>query len=155
MTTTLSVNGKRVAVISTPDTPLLYVLRDELALSGAKFGCGVGQCGACTVLCDGRAMRSCFKPVRTLAGRSITTIEGLPGPDGKLHTLQKAFLDQQAAQCGYCTAGMIMAGAALLRAKPRPTEADVRTVLSANLCRCGSHNRIVRAVLQAVEGQRG
>ncbi|NIJ09639.1 nicotinate dehydrogenase subunit A [Sphingomonas vulcanisoli] len=155
MTTALTVNGKRVAVTSTPDTPLLYVLRDELALNGAKYGCGAGQCGACTVLCDGRALRSCFVPVRTLAGRSITTIEGLRGPKGGLHRLQKAFLDQQAAQCGYCTAGMIMGAAALLREKPRPTEEDVRTALSANLCRCGTHNRIVHAVLRAAEAQHG
>jgi nicotinate dehydrogenase subunit A len=147
----LTINGKAVEISSAPDTPLLYVLRDELALNGAKYGCGAGQCGACTVLCDGRQLRSCFIAVSSLKGRSITTIEGLgQGAHGD-HPLQKAFLDQQAAQCGYCTAGMIMAAAGLLNEVPRPTDAQIRAALGANLCRCGAHNRIIRAVLQAAD----
>jgi nicotinate dehydrogenase subunit A len=149
MTTTLTINGKSLPIDSTLDTPLLYVLRDELGLHGAKYGCGAGQCGACTVLCDGQALRSCFVTVGSLAGRAITTIEGLPDRTGRLHPLQQAFLDQQAGQCGYCTAGMIMTAAGLLNAVAHPDQSQVRSALSANLCRCGTHNRVMRAILQA------
>lgn len=149
---TLTVNGKTHSIDAADDTPLLYVLRDELGLHGAKYGCGVGQCGACTVLCDGAPLRSCFVPAASLSRRAITTVEGLRAADGTLHALQRAFLDEQAGQCGYCIPGMIMAAAALLREKASPSEADIRAALSANLCRCGSHNRIVRAVKRAAAG---
>lgn len=149
MAFTLTVNGKAHVIDAAEDTPLLYVLRDELRLNGAKYGCGVGQCGACTVLCDGAPLRSCFVPAASLRGRAITTLEGLRGSDGALHPLQKAFLAEQAGQCGYCIPGMIMAAAALLRAKPDPSEAEIRAALDANLCRCGSHNRVVRAIRRA------
>jgi aerobic-type carbon monoxide dehydrogenase small subunit (CoxS/CutS family) len=144
----LVVNGRPVAVDDDPATPLLYVLRDTLELDGAKFGCGLGQCGACTVLLDGVAVFSCQLPVGDLAGRRITTLEGLgsraqPGP------LQQAFLEEQAAQCGYCTAGMIMRAQALLARVSSPTEAQIRAALEPNLCRCGTHYRILRAVRRA------
>jgi nicotinate dehydrogenase subunit A len=148
---TLTVNGKAQVIDAEEDTPLLYVLRDELGLNGAKYGCGVGQCGACTVLRDGAPLRSCFVPAASLGGQAITTLEGLRAPDGSLHPLQQAFLAEQAGQCAYCIPGMIMAAAALLREKPRPSEAEIRTALDTNLCRCGSHNRIVRAVQRAAE----
>jgi nicotinate dehydrogenase subunit A len=148
---TLTVNGKAHVIDAEEDTPLLYVLRDELGLNGAKYGCGVGQCGACTVLRDGAPLRSCFVPAASLGGQAITTLEGLCEPGGALHPLQQAFLTEQAGQCAYCIPGMIMAAAALLREKPRPSEAEIRTALDANLCRCGSHNRIVRAVQRAAE----
>ncbi|WNG51071.1 (2Fe-2S)-binding protein [Archangium minus] len=149
MSFTLTVNGKSHALDADDDTPLLYVLRDELRLNGARYGCGVGQCGACTVLCDGIPLRSCFVPAVSLSGRELTTLEGLRAPDGTLHPLQRAFLDEQAGQCAYCIPGMIMAAAALLRQKARPSEAEIRTALDSNLCRCGSHNRIVRAIQRA------
>ena len=145
---TLRVNGTSRTVRTDADTPLLYVLRNDLELNGPKFGCGLAQCGACTVHIDGRAARSCVTPVSSLAGKAITTLEGLGSLD-KLHPLQKAFLDEQAAQCGYCTSGMIIAAADLLKRNPQPTEAEVRRALAGNLCRCGSHNRIVRAVQRA------
>lgn len=146
---TLNVNGKSHALDADEDTPLLYVLRDELRQNGARYGCGVGQCGACTVLCDGIPLRSCFVPAASLSGRELTTLEGLRAPDGTLHPLQRAFLDEQAGQCAYCIPGMIMTAAALLREKARPSEAEIRTALDSNLCRCGSHNRIVRAIQRA------
>lgn len=149
MAFSLTVNGVTHELDADDDTPLLYVLRDELRLNGAKYGCGVGQCGACTVLSDGAPLRSCFVPAASLAGRKLTTLEGLRAPDGMLHPLQRAFLDEQAGQCAYCIPGMVMAAAALLRDKPQPSEADIRTALDANLCRCGSHNRIVRAIQRA------
>ena len=132
------------------DTPLLYVLRNDLELNGAKFGCGLAQCGACTVLVDGRATRSCVTPIGTLGESEITTIEGL-GTIEKPHPLQRAFVEEQAAQCGYCINGMIMTAKELLDRTPKPTEADVRAALDANLCRCGTHGRIIRAVLKAAE----
>ena len=146
----LNVNGRPQTVDADPATPLLYVLRDHLALNGAKFGCGLGQCGACTVMIDGKAAFSCVTPLAALVGRKITTVEGLgtadnPGP------LQQAFIDEQAAQCGYCINGMIMAAKGLLDRNPRPTEQDVREGLTTNLCRCGTHGRIVRAVLRAAQ----
>jgi len=149
---TLTVNGKSHVIDADEDTPLLYVLRDELGLNGARYGCGVGQCGSCTVLSDGAPLRSCFVPAASLGARSITTLEGLRAADGTLHPLQQAFLAEQAGQCAYCIPGMIMTAVALLRENPRPTEAEIRTALDANLCRCGSHNRVVRAVQRAVAG---
>ena len=144
----LKVNGKTRAVTAEPDTPLLYVLRNDFELNGAKFGCGLAQCGACTVLVDGKATRSCVTPIGTLGESDITTIEGL-GTIEEPHPLQRAFMDEQAAQCGYCINGMIMTAKELLDRNPKPTENDVRQALAANLCRCGTHNRIVRAVLRA------
>jgi nicotinate dehydrogenase subunit A len=146
----LMVNGSRRSVPAEPETPLLYVLRNDLALNGAKFGCGLAQCGACTVLVDGRAVRSCVTPISALGESEITTIEGL-GTIDKPHPLQQAFIDEQAVQCGYCINGMIMAAKELLDHNPRPTEADVREGLAANLCRCGTQGRIIRAVLRAAQ----
>src|SRR5688572_10955383 len=147
----LRVNGAARTVNVESDTPLLYVLRNDLELNGPKYGCGLGQCGACTVHVDGRVLRSCVTPVSTVAGKAITTLEGL-GTRDKLHPLQKAFLDEQAAQCGYCTNGMIMSAKALLDANPKPSDAQIKQALAGNLCRCGSHNRIVRAVQRAAKG---
>ena len=150
MTISLKVNGTTVSVPAEPDTPLLYVLRNDLALNGAKFGCGLAQCGACTVLVNGQATRSCVTPVGQVARSNITTIEGL-AVNGKLHALQQAFIDEQAAQCGYCINGMIMTAKALLDRNPHPSDTQVREGLALNLCRCGTHNRIVRAVLRAAD----
>jgi nicotinate dehydrogenase subunit A len=148
MTISLKVNGTMRTVPAEPDTPLLYVLRNDLALNGAKFGCGLSQCGACTVLIDGQPVRSCVTEVASVARSEITTIEGL-GSAQKPHALQQAFIDEQAAQCGYCINGMVMTAKALLDRVPHPTEAQVREGLALNLCRCGTHNRIIRAVLRA------
>jgi len=144
----LDVNGKKQAVDVSPDTPLLYVLRNDLGLHGPKFGCGLGQCGACTVLMDGAAVLSCVLPVERATGHKIVTLEGL-GSLEKPHPLQKAFIEEQAAQCGYCTSGMIMKGAELLGRSPDPSEQEIRQALASNLCRCGTHNNIVRAVRRA------
>ena len=145
----LRVNGRAVTVDSwDPDQPLLYVLRNALGLRAAKFGCGLGQCGACTVLVDGVAARSCSLPIRQAAGRAVTTLEGIGAPD-RPDPLQQAFTAEQAAQCGYCTSGMIMSATSLLRRTPRPTTDQVKQGLAGNLCRCGTHTRIVRAVLRA------
>lgn len=145
----LRVNGTvRKVVVRDPDEPLLYVLRNRLALTGAKYGCGVGQCGACTVVIDGEARRSCLVPVREAAGRAIVTVEGL-GTPAKPSPLQQAFIDEQAAQCGYCVAGMVTAASALLARHPDASEAEIRTALAGNLCRCGTHKRILQAVLRA------
>ena len=146
---TLRVNGETRQVNTEADTPLLYVLRNDLELNGPKFGCGLAQCGACTVLLDGRPVRSCVTPVSAAKGR-ITTIEGL-GTVEKLHPLQKAFIDEQACQCGFCGNGMVMSAKALLASNPRPTEAEIRHALDGHLCRCASHNRIVRAVQKAAK----
>jgi nicotinate dehydrogenase subunit A len=154
MAISLKVNGMSRSVEAEPDTPLLYVLRNDFELNGAKFGCGVAQCGACTVLIDGVATRSCATPIERLEHAEVTTIEGL-GTLPNLHPLQKAFIDEQAAQCGYCINGMIMTAADLLKRKPRPSEDDVRTALAANLCRCGTHPRIIRAVLSAAASATG
>ena len=141
----IRVNGADHTVEAAPDTPLLYVLRNELALNGAKFGCGLGQCGACTVHVDGAPRRSCVTAVSTVADRSIVTLEGLGTPE-RPSALQQAFIDEQAAQCGYCINGMIMRASALLASNPRPTREQITTALSSNLCRCGTHMRIVRAI---------
>ena len=144
----LTINGTARSVDAKPDTPLLYVLRNDLSLVGSRFGCGSGQCGACFVLVDGRPMASCDMPVSFAEGQKITTIEGL-GADGELHPVQKALIDEQAAQCGYCMSGIAVAAAALLSSNPRPTEKQIREALDKHLCRCGSHNRVVRAVMKA------
>lgn len=146
---TLLVNGGEHRVAAEPETPLLYVLRNELKLKGTRFGCGVGQCGACTVMIDGRAVQSCDLPVSAAAGKAITTIEGLAA-GGRLHPLQQAFIAEQAAQCGYCVSGIIMAAKALLDVKPKPSEGQIRTALKGNLCRCGTHHRILRAIRRVV-----
>ena len=150
MAVTLKVNGAVHSVAAELDTPLLYVLRNDLGLNGAKFGCGLGQCGACTVLVDGTPVRSCITPIGSLGPSEITTLEGL-GSLERPHPLQSAFIAEQAAQCGYCIAGIIMFAKALLDRIPQPSEAEVRLGLTANLCRCGAHNRIVRAVLKAAQ----
>jgi len=150
MAVNLKVNGAIRSVPAEPDTPLLYVLRNDFELNGAKFGCGLAQCGACTVLVNGQATRSCVTPIDSLAGAEIVTLEGLGSLD-KPHVLQRAFIAEQAAQCGYCINGMIMSAKALLDRNPKPTEDDVRDALAANLCRCGTHNRIVRAILRAAD----
>lgn len=144
----LKVNGKSQSVNVDADTPLLYVLRDDLALKGPKFGCGLGQCGACTVHVDGVATRSCLLPVSTIAGKAITTLEGL-GSSSKPAKLQQAFIDEQAAQCGYCISGMIMTSAALLKTNPKPSDIEIKDALAGNLCRCGTHQRICAAVKRA------
>ena len=149
---TLRVNGASRTVRTDADTPLLYVLRNDFELNGAKFGCGLAQCGACTVHIDGRAARSCVTPVSSLAGKNVTTLEGI-GTLDKLHPLQKAFLDEQAAQCGYCTNGMVMSTVALLQRNPKPTRVQAQAALAGNLCRCGSHDRVLKAVERA-SGQR-
>jgi len=144
----LTVNGEARVVDVDPDTPLLYVLRDNLALKGPKFGCGLGQCGACTVHVAGEPVRSCGLPIDALSNRAVTTLEGL-GTSTKPSKLQQAFIDEQAAQCGYCVNGMIMTSAALLAKNKSPSEADIRAALADNLCRCGTHKRIVAAVKRA------
>ena len=147
-TLTLTVNGAARSVEVDPDTPLLYVLRNDLELTGTKFGCGLAQCGACTVLLAGRAVRSCVTPVSAVAGQAVTTIEGLGSP-AQPDPVQAAFIAEQAAQCGYCTAGMVVTARAFLEQNRKPTEADVKQALAGNLCRCGSHVRVIRAVLRA------
>ncbi len=149
----LEVNGTKRTLAVDPETPLLYVLRNDLALHGTKFGCGLGQCGACTVLVDGQAVRSCVTPVQSVAGRKVTTIEGLGSP-ARPHPLQAAFIEEQATQCGYCTAGIIMAAKAFLDRTPRPTEAELREALAGNLGRCGTHGRVIRAVMRTAGGGR-
>ena len=141
----VEVNGAKRDVAAAPDTPLLYVLRNDLGLAGTRFGCGSGQCGACFVLVDGRAMASCDLPLSFVSGKKVTTIEGLGGE----HPVQKALERHQAAQCGYCMSGIVMAAVALLSKKPDPDETEVRSALDKNLCRCGSHNRVVKAILDA------
>ena len=145
--------GQREVETDDPDIPLLYVLRGDLGLTGTKFGCGLAQCGACTVLVDGRTVRSCAAPARTVTGE-VVTIEGLGTPE-RPDPLQAAFIAEQAAQCGYCTAGMIMTARALLATTPRPSEQQVRDALAGNLCRCGSHARVIRAVLRAAASTPG
>ena len=144
----LTVNGQPREVIADPETPLLYVLRNDLGLTGTKFGCGLGQCGACTVIVGGQAVRSCVLPVQAVAGQAVTTIEGLGSPD-RPHPLQATFIEEQAAQCGYCTPGIVMTAKAFLDQTPRPTEAQVKQALAGVLCRCGTHDRVIRAVMRA------
>jgi nicotinate dehydrogenase subunit A len=144
----LKVNGADRRASVEPDTPLLYILRNDFELNGPRFGCGLAQCGACTVLVEGRPTRSCVTPVSAIGSKPVTTLEGL-GTKDRPHALQKAFIEEQAAQCGYCANGMIMTAKALLDKTPRPTEAQIKKALGANLCRCGTHNRIVRAVQRA------
>lgn len=147
---TLHVNGRVVDVNASPEMPLLYALRNDLSLKGPRFGCGLGQCGACSVLIDGVVQRSCVLPVTAAAGRPITTLEGMGTPE-KPDPLQQAFIDEQAVQCGYCINGMLIAARSLLNTNPKPTEAQVKEALASNLCRCGTHMRIVRAILKASE----
>lgn len=150
-TVNLRVNGSLHAIdTDDPGMPLLYALRNDLGLHGPKFGCGLGQCGACTVLMDGQAIRSCQVTIRAAQNREIATLEGLGSPEN-LHAVQAAFVAEQAAQCGYCTNGMIMSTVALLAKTPKPTEAQVRTALAGSLCRCGSHIRVLRAVMRAAD----
>jgi nicotinate dehydrogenase subunit A len=145
---TLNVNGQERDLDVDPRTPLLYVLREDFKLNAAKFGCGLGQCGACTVLVEGEAVFSCVTPVALLEGRDITTLEGL-GTLQKPAPIQRAFIEEQAAQCGYCIPGMMIRAHALLQKNPQPSDADIRTALEPNLCRCGTHMRILRAVRRA------
>ena len=153
MPVTLTVNGQQRTTPAGRDAPLLYVLRNDFELCGAKFGCGVAQCGACTVLIDGKPARSCVTPVGQVENGKITTLEGL-GNEKTLHRLQRAFIDEQAAQCGYCISGIIMSAKTLLDSKPRPTEAEIRQALKGNLCRCGTHHRILRAIQRAAGSTR-
>jgi nicotinate dehydrogenase subunit A len=150
MAVNLKVNGAVHSVPAEPDTPLLYVLRNDLGLIAAKFGCGLGQCGSCTVLVDGAPVRSCIMPIGTLGQSEITTLEGI-GTVEQPHPLQAAFIEEQAVQCGYCIPGMIMMAKALLDRKEQPSEAEIRLALASNLCRCGTHNRIVRAILKVAQ----
>ena len=148
MSISLEVNGRTHAVEADGETPLLYVLRNDLQLKGARFGCGIGSCGACTVVMDGKAVQSCDISLAAAAGKGITTLEGIGSVD-KLHALQRAFIEEQAAQCGYCTGGIIMTAYALLANNPHPTDGEIRAALDGNICRCGTHARIVRAVQKA------
>ncbi len=148
MSLILNVNGKDHEISADPQTPLLYVLRNDLGLNAAKFGCGLGQCGSCTVVIDGKPVTSCVVPIMLLQGRRITTVEGL-GSMQSLGILQQAFIDMQAAQCGYCIAGMMMRAHALLTSDPDPSDAKIRAALEPNLCRCGTHMRILAAVRRA------
>jgi len=147
---TITVNGKPHDVMAEAETPLLYVLRNDLKLKGARFGCGTGMCGACTVIVDGKAVQSCDVPVSAVVGKAVTTIEGL-GTVEHPHPLQRAFIVEQAAQCGYCTTGIIMTAKALLDANPEPSETELREALGGNLCRCGTHVRILRAINRAMK----
>lgn len=151
---TLNVNGKKRVVDAAPDTPLLYALRNDLELNGPKFGCGMAQCGACTVHVNGEAARSCVLPISSMAGLQITTIEGL-GTVEHPHLVQQAFIAEQAGQCGYCLNGMVMATAALLKQNRNPSDEDIRAALDGNLCRCGTHMRILRAVRRAAKSMQG
>ena len=150
--TELEVNGVRRHIDADPDTPLLYALRNDLDLKGSRFGCGSGQCGACFVLVDGKPMASCDLPVSFVLDKSVTTVEGL-GKDGALHAVQRALIAEQAAQCGYCMSGIAISAAALLQQNKKPDEAEIRAALDKNLCRCGSHGRVIRAVMKAANDQ--
>lgn len=151
MAVVLHVNGRQSEVDADPETPLLYILRNDLKLKGTRFGCGLGQCGACTVIVDGKAVQSCDVPVGAVSGKAITTIEGI-GTLAEPHPLQRAFIAQQAAQCGYCASGIIMAAKALLDENPSPSEDEIRAALERNLCRCGTHVRILRAIRMVASG---
>ena len=150
----LIVNGQPRDVAADPETPLLYVLRNDLGLTGTKFGCGLGQCGACTVLVGGQAVRSCLMPVQAVAGQEVTTIEGLGSPE-RPHPLQAAFVEEQAVQCGYCTPGIVMAAKAILDQTPHPTDVQLKQALAGVLCRCGTHDRVIRAVMRAAAAMGG
>ena len=150
----LRVNGKARTVDTDPNTPLLYVLRDDLELQGPRFGCGLSQCGACTVIIDGETVRSCSVPVRAVRNRNITTLEGL-GSVAHPHPLQKAFIEEQAAQCGFCMNGIVLTAKVLLDKNPNPTDAEIKRALDGVLCRCGSHLRVIRAVKRAAGAQAG
>lgn len=150
MTTSFILNGNEVSVDVLPDTPLLYILRNDFELNGSKFGCGLGQCGACSVLLDGVSTRSCILPVSQVQDRQVTTLEGL-GERSDPHLLQQAFIEEQAMQCGYCSGGIMISAAALLAANPDPDEAAIRRALQGHICRCGTHSRIVRAVRRAAQ----
>jgi nicotinate dehydrogenase subunit A len=151
--TAINVNGRTQNVDADPATPLLYVLRDDLQLNGAKFGCGLGQCGACTVMVGGNAVLSCITPLSAIGSRAVRTVEGL-GTIDKPGPLQRAFIEEQAAQCGYCIAGMIMRAQSLLERTPSPTDAEIRQHMAINLCRCGTHMRILKAVRRAANGMK-
>jgi isoquinoline 1-oxidoreductase alpha subunit len=154
--TTLTINGQPITLTDVDaSTPLLWVLRDHLGLVGTKYGCGISQCGACTVHMNGTPIRSCSVPLATAAGQSITTIEGLAAKDGKLHPLQQAWIDHDVPQCGYCQAGQIMSAAALLKHKPKPTDAEIDDAMSGNLCRCGTYLRIRAAIHTAASKMPG
>lgn len=154
MTQTLQVNGKTREVQADAETPLLYALRNDLGLVGTRYGCGLGQCGACTVIIDGKPVQSCDVPVSAAVGKQITTIEAL-GSDEALHPLQRAFIAEQAAQCGYCASGILMSAKVLLDTNPDPDDAQIREALKGNLCRCGTHSRILRAIKSAAKEMRG
>ena len=151
--TEVTINGVARQLAADPDMPLLWAIREELGLTGTKFGCGIAQCGACTVHLDGAAIRSCTTPLRAASGRSVTTIEGLATNEG-LHPLQQAWIDEQVPQCGYCQSGQIMSAAALLATKPAPTDADIDSAMRGNVCRCGTYARIRRAITRAARGDR-
>lgn len=145
----LNINGKSHTVDIDPDTPLLWAIREQLGLTGTKFGCGASLCGACTVDVDGQAVRSCVTPVSAAKGAAVTTIEGLAAPDGTLHALQEAWLEHQVPQCGYCQSGQLMSASALLKANPAPTDADIESAMAGNICRCGMYTRIKAAIKTA------
>ena len=149
----ISVNGRALDVTADGETPLLYVLRNDAGCKGVRYGCGLGQCGTCTVIIDGKPVQSCDVPVSAVAGKSITTVEGI-GSAEKPHPLQAAFVEEQAAQCGYCTTGIIMSAKVLLDANPSPSDAEIKQALAKNLCRCGTHLRIVRAIKRAAAEMR-
>jgi aerobic-type carbon monoxide dehydrogenase small subunit (CoxS/CutS family) len=158
MNTTLQVNGRACVVQADAETPLLYALRNDLGLIGTRYGCGLGQCGACTVIIDGKPVQSCDLPVSAAVGKQITTVESLAeieNEDEKLHPLQRAFIAEQAAQCGYCASGILMAAKALLDINKNPSDGEIRTALAGNLCRCGTHGRILRAIKSAAKEMRG
>ncbi|MGE0559790.1 MAG: (2Fe-2S)-binding protein [Burkholderiales bacterium] len=154
MPQTLQVNGRARETSADAETPLLYVLRNDLGLVGTRYGCGLGQCGACTVIIDGKPVQSCDVPLSAVVGRNITTVEAL-GTDEALHPLQRAFIAEQAAQCGYCASGILMSAKALLDVNPDPDDAAIRAALDGNLCRCGTHGRILRAIKRAAKEMRG
>jgi len=153
MALTLHVNGQVRQVTAEPETPLLYALRNDLGLLSVRYGCGLGQCGACTVIIDGKAVQSCDVPVSAVVGKKIATVEAL-ATDNTLHPLQQAFIDEQAAQCGYCASGILMSAKALLDTHPDPSDAEIRAALDGNLCRCGTHGRILRAIKRAAHEMR-
>jgi nicotinate dehydrogenase subunit A len=154
MALTLNVNGKSRTVEADAETPLLYALRNDLGLIGARYGCGLGQCGTCTVIIDGKPVQSCDVPVSAVVGKQITTVESL-GTDDAMHPLQRAFIAEQAAQCGYCASGILMSAKALLDVNKNPSDADIRKALEGNLCRCGTHSRILRAIKRAAKEIQG